>query len=68
MTNQKTYIAYANGIMTRYVYDTLSFRLLRLKSEEYSVSFNTYTSSSRTTKQDFDYEYDLTRINSIYMK
>src|SRR5262249_39033037 len=34
---QRTLVAYGNGVMTRYVYDPHTFRLLRLRSEPYTV-------------------------------
>jgi hypothetical protein len=35
---QRLLIAYGNGMMTRYVYNTLTFRLLRQCSEKYTKS------------------------------
>ncbi len=60
---QRLLIAYGNHIMTRYVYDENTFRLLRLKTEKYTYSQtgdeHLYEYDSGTTKQDFAYLYDL---------
>ena len=55
---QQLLVAYGNGIMTRYLYRSDNFRLLRLKSEKYTKSGLTYTSNSGI-KQNYSYEYDL---------
>ncbi|MDP3928695.1 MAG: RHS repeat-associated core domain-containing protein, partial [Bacteroidota bacterium] len=60
---QRLLIAYGNDMMTRYVYDENTFRLLRLKTEKYTYSQSSdehhYAYNSGTTKQDFAYQYDL---------
>jgi RHS repeat-associated protein len=55
---QQLLVAYGNGIMTRYLYRSDNFRLLRLKSEKYTKSGLTYTPNSGV-KQNYSYEYDL---------
>jgi len=59
---QKLLMALGNEVMTRYVYDAKNFRLLRMKTEKYSLSGTattvTYTPSSGSTQQDFGYTYD----------
>src|SRR5690554_3283305 len=60
---QRLLIAFGNDVMTRYLYDSLTFRLLRQKSEKftYSQAANThiYTPDSGTRRQDDKYIYDL---------
>jgi len=60
---QRLLIAYGNDMMTRYVYDENTFRLVRLKTEKYTYSQSSdehhYAYNSGTTKQDFVYQYDL---------
>lgn len=56
---QKILVTYGNGLMTRFAYDPVNFRLLRQKTEGFSLSSLTYTPSSGTTKYDSAYEYDL---------
>ncbi len=59
---QRLLIAFGNGVMTRYVYDTNTFRLLRQKSEKYTKSVVgstvTYAYASGT-RQDDAFNYDL---------
>lgn len=55
---QRLLIAYGNGIMTRYAYDNLTFRVLRQRSESYTQSTWTFTSTGNV-KQDTAYDYDL---------
>jgi RHS repeat-associated protein len=57
---QRILIAYGNNIMTRYLYRTDNFRLLRMKSEKYLASGLTYTPQSGSIKQNLSYLYDLT--------
>jgi len=47
-----------NGIMTRYAYNDLNYRLQRIKSEKYTEASNTYTATGGT-QQDLGYLYDL---------
>lgn len=60
---QRLLIAFGNDIMTRYVYDNLTFRLLRHRSERNAKTQNgntiTYTPQSGTNRQDDKYIYDL---------
>jgi RHS repeat-associated protein len=56
---QRTLIAYGNGVMTRYAYDPSTFRLLRLRTEQFTKQgAQTYTPTG-TVFQDLAYEYDL---------
>jgi RHS repeat-associated protein len=59
---QRLLIALGNDWMTRYTYDPVTFRLQRLKTEEYSYSATstttTYEPQSGSTRQDFAYTYD----------
>lgn len=56
-------IAYGNGVMTRYVYDQLTFRPLRKRSEKYTKSVVgntiTYAYNSGTVRQDDGFNFDL---------
>jgi RHS repeat-associated protein len=45
--------------MTRYAYDPVNARLLRQKTEGYTLSSLTYTPSTGSTRQDSAYTYDL---------
>src|SRR5690606_16140017 len=56
---QRLLIAFGNNIMTRYVYDSKTFRMLRLKSEKYTQTDWEFTPDSGTTKQDYAYINDL---------
>ncbi|MEZ4889799.1 MAG: RHS repeat-associated core domain-containing protein [Crocinitomicaceae bacterium] len=56
---QRLLIAYGNGIMTRYLYHRLTFRLQRQCSEKYIQNDWTFTPQSGTTKQDYVYINDL---------
>jgi RHS repeat-associated protein len=56
---QRALIAYGNGVMTRYAHDPHTFRLSRLRSEQYTlVDAMTYHPGGPAL-QDFGYEYDL---------
>ena len=56
---QRTLIAYGNGVMTRYAYDPQTFRLVRLRTERFTLSGpHTYRPSGGLL-QDFAYDYDL---------
>ena len=48
-----------NDMMTRYAYDPLTYRLLRIRTEKYEEDDHVYEPQSGTTKQDSGYEYDL---------
>lgn len=57
---QRTLIAYGNGIMTRYAYDEHTFRLMRMRSEGYTIPApHTYRPTGAGPLQDYGYEYDL---------
>jgi RHS repeat-associated protein len=59
---QRVLIAYGNRIMTRYVYDPCTFRLIRLRSEGYQHSTDnseTRWTGSGNPLQDYAYTYDL---------
>jgi RHS repeat-associated protein len=55
---QRVFIAYGNGVMTRYAYDPQTFRLKRLRSEYYTKLDTKYHLNSEPL-QDFGYDYDL---------
>ena len=56
---QRILLAMGNDMMTRYAYDPINYRLLRIKTEKYILSNHTYTPQSGTKKQDSAYVYDL---------
>ena len=56
---QRAFIAYGNGVMTRYAYDPHTFRLKRLRSERYSKSDNSSYHAFGEALQDHGYDYDL---------
>lgn len=56
---QRLLIAFGNSVMTRYVYDNKTFRLKRLKSEEYTLTDWEFSPSAGTVKQDHAYINDL---------
>ena len=60
---QRLLIAFGNGVMTRYAYDNLTFRLLRQRSEKYTKSTIgntiTYDYNSGSNKLDDGFNYDL---------
>lgn len=56
---QRLLIAFGNGIMTRYAYDSKTFRLKRLKSEKFTQSGWEFAPNSGTVKQDYAYINDL---------
>jgi RHS repeat-associated protein len=60
---QRTLVAYGVGVMTRYVHDTQTFRLLRMRSESYVEPLPAVLTYRPATPanllQDFGYEYDL---------
>ncbi len=55
---QRSLIAYGNGVMTRYAYDSQAFRLVRLCSEPYTAMALSYHANGAAL-QDFAYAYDL---------
>jgi len=56
---QRALIAYGNGVMTRYAYDTHTFRLVRLCTERFSNPAPLTYRPAGAPLQDFAYEYDL---------
>ncbi len=56
---QRTLIAYGNGVMTRYAYDPLTFRLLRMRTERYTQPNSLTYHPQGQALQDMGYEYDL---------
>lgn len=55
---QRLMIAYGNDLMTRYTYDTETFRMERQRTESFTKSGLTYTSAG-SVKEDRVYTYDL---------
>ena len=55
---QRILVALDNGVMSRYTYDALTFRLARTRSEKYLRSGLSYTPDSGL-RQDLAYTYDL---------
>jgi RHS repeat-associated protein len=59
---QRLLIAFGNGVMTRYTYNPLTFRLARMRSEQYAIdplSSWTFVPQSGTNRQDIAFDYDL---------
>jgi RHS repeat-associated protein len=56
---QRLFIAYGNGVTTRYSYDAKTFRLVRLRSERNNTPIDFAFSPTGAPLQDFAYEYDL---------
>ncbi|MDP3558388.1 MAG: RHS repeat-associated core domain-containing protein [Bacteroidota bacterium] len=60
---QRLLLAFGNGIMTRYAYDPITFRLLRQRSEKFTKSTVgstiTYAYNAGTNKQDDGFNFDL---------
>lgn len=60
---QRMLIAYGNGVMTRYVYDSHTFRLVRLRTERHGTpagaSLFYHPTVPNDPLQDLAYEYDL---------
>lgn len=56
---QRTLIAYGNTVMTRYAYDPQTFRLVRLRTENYSKPNGLTYHPTGAPLQDFAYDYDL---------
>lgn len=56
---QRSFIAYGNGLITRYAYDEKTFRLKRLRTEKYSKTSDLIYKPEGSPIQDFGYEYDL---------
>ena len=56
---QRTLIAYANGLMTRYAYDPRACRLTRLRTERYTTPAPSTHRPTGLPLQDLSYDYDL---------
>jgi RHS repeat-associated protein len=56
---QRSLVAYANGVMTRFACDPATFRLRRLRSESYSSPAANAYDPAGGLLQDFAYDYDL---------
>jgi RHS repeat-associated protein len=56
---QRVFVAYGNGVMTRYAYDAKTFRLTRLRTEGFNQPTNITYRPSGTVLQDFGYHFDL---------
>jgi RHS repeat-associated protein len=56
---QRVLIAYGNGLMTRYVYDPVTFRLWRLRTERFTSTPGGGYHPTGPPLQDFGYAYDL---------
>ncbi|MFI9106144.1 SpvB/TcaC N-terminal domain-containing protein [Streptomyces fildesensis] len=56
---QRALIAYGNGVMTRYAFDPHTFRLLRLRSEHYTLAGGLTYRPAGDPLQDHHYDYDL---------
>ncbi len=57
---QRTLIAYGNGKITRYAYDTNTFRLVRMRTEDYSQPLGAHSYQlAGGLLQDLAYQYDL---------
>jgi RHS repeat-associated protein len=59
---QRILVSYGNGFITRYAHDPKTFRLLRMRTENYSLippGITYHPSSPSNPLQDFEYEYDL---------
>ncbi len=65
----RTFVAYGNGVMTRYAYDDETKRLRRQLSQPYDggpgSGYAPDVSATTTTLQDFGYEYD--RVGNVRM-
>jgi RHS repeat-associated protein len=55
---QRTLLAYANGVMTRFSHDPDTFRPTRMRSERYTGGGLTYRPTGQPI-QDYGYDYDL---------
>jgi RHS repeat-associated protein len=56
---QRALIAYGNGVMARHAYDPHTFRLVRLRSEPYTLDGDATYRPHGTVLQDYGYAYDL---------
>lgn len=57
--SQRSFIAYGNGVMTRYAYDPRTFRLKRIRSHHYTKPDDATYQPTGAVLQDFGYDYDL---------
>src|SRR5262249_20417285 len=55
---QRVFVAYGNGVLTRYAYDSETFRLKRLRTEHFARTGDDYQPNGLLL-QDFAYDYDL---------
>lgn len=56
---QRVFIAYGNGIMTRYAYDPQTFRLVRLRAERFNKPTELTYRHTGQPLQEYGYDYDL---------
>ena len=56
---ERTLIAYGNGVLTRYAYEPATFRLSRLRSENYSSPTTGSFQPAGPALQEYRYTYDL---------
>jgi RHS repeat-associated protein len=56
---QRTLIVYGNSVMTRYAYDSKTFRLARMRTERYTAPTALTYHPTGSPLQDSAYEYDL---------
>ena len=56
---RRALIAYGNGVMTRYAHDPHTFRLTRLRSEQYTLGDPMTYRPGGPVLQDYGYDYDL---------
>jgi RHS repeat-associated protein len=56
---QRILIAYGNGLMTRYAYDPLTFKLTRMRTESFTTPSALAYHPAGPVLQDLFYEYDL---------
>jgi len=61
---QRSLIAYANGLMTRYGYDPNTFRLVRMRTERFQQLGNFTYQTSGLPLQEYGYQYDLVGNNT----
>jgi RHS repeat-associated protein len=56
---QRVLIAYGNKVMTRYAYHPQTFRLVRLRTERFTIPNQKIWQGTGVPLQDFTYQYDL---------
>ncbi|MEO0824385.1 MAG: SpvB/TcaC N-terminal domain-containing protein [Cyanobacteria bacterium J06639_16] len=57
---RRTLIIYGNGVLTRYAYNPQTFRLVRLRTERYTLAAPLLYQPTGAPLQDLAYKYDLT--------